>query len=288
MLIKEQFSLGISGIVRQYQARPFIKWAGGKSQLLSQYDSLFPSTFNRYFEPFLGSAAVFFHLQPRTSFLSDVNAEIINLYRVLQDDVDALLDDLLRHRNTEDYYYQIRASAPNTDVERASRVLYLNKTCFNGLYRENQKGKFNVPFGNYPSPNWRDTALLRQASRLLRDCADIRCASFEWVLEEADSGDFVYFDPPYIPLSLTSSFTSYSATDFGISEHRRLADVVSQLHSRGVFVMLSNSDTSLVREIFNLVGFHFETVQANRAINSVGSRRGKVSEVVVRNYGGPT
>jgi DNA adenine methylase len=285
--VREQLVFDMSGRRRHRRARPFLKWAGGKSQLLTQYAPLFPAEFTRYFEPFLGSGAVFFHLLHSPSYLSDLNDELVNLYRVLRDSVDALLADLSQHENTREYYYSLRSARLVSPIERASRILYLNKTCFNGLYRENRKGEFNVPFGNYAAPNWRDEHVLRAASDALKACCvHLETTSFDSVLQEAQPGDFVYFDPPYIPLNTTSSFTSYDGRNFTVNDHRRLAAVMMELHRRGVYVMLSNSASSATQRVFTMKGFHFTTVLAARSINSVGSRRGSIPEFVIRNYVG--
>jgi len=274
-------------------AQPFLKWAGGKGQLLEQYERFFPAARGgRYFEPFVGSGAVFFHLRRRDLFeeytLSDANEDLINCFRVVQQDVDALIARLEEHRRAHDktHYYAVRALdrdpawKATPPVERAARMIYLNKTCYNGLWRVNSKGHFNVPMGRYKNPDIANADRLRAASEALRGVR-LEVRGFEAVKDAAAPGDFVYFDPPYHPLSATASFTSYAADDFGPDDQRRLAEVFAALDSQGCRVMLSNSDTPFVRDLYP--SFRIETVCARRAINSASGKRGPVSEVVVLN-----
>jgi DNA adenine methylase len=267
------------------KAKPFIKWAGGKSRLLPTLSRHFPprEEIGRYFEPFLGGAAVFFHLEHPHSFLSDSNRDLVELYQVVQQDVEGLIGILQNHKNEREYFYQIRSQDPATltSVQRAARLIYLNKTCFNGLYRVNSRGKFNVPFGRYKNPAICDVDGLRAASRALQR-ADVFIGGFESILGRADRGDFIYFDPPYQPINRTSSFTSYTSVKFGEEDQRRLADVFTQLAERGCFVMLSNSDTPLIRKLY--LDFHIHKIKANRAINSKPEGRGKITELLILNY----
>jgi DNA adenine methylase len=276
------------------RAQPFLKWAGGKSQLLDQYAPFFPREPMRgYYEPFVGSGAVFFRLHPRDLFeryhLADVNAELINCYAVVRDDVDALIDLLAEHRDrhSKEYYYTVRARDRDpgwgdaSPVERAARMIYLNKTCYNGLWRVNSKGQFNVPVGRYTNPAILDADRLRAASQALAGVTT-EVAPFQAVLDRAGPGDFVYFDPPYVPLSETANFTSYAADSFNDSDQQQLADVFGKLARRGCRVMLSNSDVPRVRELY--AGFRIETVTARRAINSKSGKRGPITEVLVMNY----
>lgn len=268
-------------------ARPFLKWAGGKGQLLPQFHALFPRTFANYHEPFVGGGAVFFALAPRLAgkkvFLSDNNDELMNAYRVVRDAVEPLITSLSKHRNDETYYYQVRDYDPNTltDVERASRLIFLNRTCFNGLYRVNRRGKFNVPFGRYRNPLICDEVNLRACSEALTG-VEIVLGTFTDVLLRAQAGDFVYFDPPYLPLSKTSSFTDYTKYPFGIQEHQQLAQTYTDLSAKGVKVMLSNSDVNAVWDLYK--DFDIRRVTATRAINSKADGRGPITEVVVLNY----
>lgn len=267
--------------------RPFLKWAGGKARLIQQYIPYFPTYFKTYYEPFLGGGSVFFYLHERQAakaFLTDINAELITTYRCVRDDVEKLIDLLKEHQlqHSKDYYYRIRTTIESTELKKAARLIYLNKTCFNGLYRENSKGEFNVPMGRYKKPNICDLSNLRLASVALQS-AEIEIRSFEKVLNNAsNSEDFVYFDPPYYPVSTTSNFTSYSRYAFNENEQYRLRDVFVELAQRGVKVMLSNSDTSFIRNLYK--DFNIHTILARRAINSNAKKRGKINELLVTSY----
>jgi DNA adenine methylase len=269
----------------------FLKWAGGKLQLIEQFENLFPPDFRNYYEPFIGSGAVFFYLKskskPSKVILSDTNEELINCFAVVRDKPSELIEVLLNHRkrHSKQYYYEVRDLEPDRldSVSRAARMVYLNKTCFNGLYRVNSKGEFNVPFGDYKNPSIFDRNTLYRASQMLQD-ADLRVMTFDKVLDFAGKDDFVYFDPPYIPLSKTSSFTRYSKSEFSIKDQNQLSEVFRALDSMGCFVMLSNSDHSLIRELYRDYDKNIVVVRAKRKINSVGSKRGAINEIVVTNY----
>jgi DNA adenine methylase len=263
--------------------RPFLKWAGGKSQLLSTFSRYFPKHFNRYFEPFIGGGAVFFHLQPERAVLSDLNHELINCYQVVRNDPETLIELLKKHRNDKHHFEAVRAQDLSrlTDEERAARLIFLNKTCFNGLYRVNSKGQFNVPFGKYKNPKICDAANLKAASRALRHTTLVH-GPFEAVLVQAQKGDFVYLDPPYQPVSNTAYFTSYTRQSFSLEDQKRLASTALELSRRGCHVMLFNSDSEDVRALYSQ--FNIEIVQANRAINCKGDRRGRVRELLILNY----
>lgn len=265
------------------EARPVVKWAGGKTRLLTQLEPLLPTRMGRYFEPFFGGGAMFFHLQPLGAVVSDLNEELVNLYRCIRDDVEALVVDLKRHPYDKDYYYAMRAKDPTTlsSISRASRMLYLNRTCFNGLYRVNRRGAFNVPFGKYTNPTICHEDRLRAVSEVL-ETTDIRHGSYAQALDEARAGDFVYFDPPYQPLTPTANFTSYTKSDFGEAEQAELAATFAKLDGRGVRCMLSNSYTPLICELY--ADFRIDTVLAPRAIARTVEGRAPVLEVVVRNY----
>ncbi|MEX2681019.1 MAG: DNA adenine methylase [Candidatus Sigynarchaeota archaeon] len=267
--------------------RPFMKWAGGKRQLLGQFDPFIPAKFNKYIEPFVGGGAMFFYLLPERAVLMDINPELINIYKVIQHDVDALIASLKRHENDETYYYKMRdidldkdAFAAWTDVEKASRNIYMNHVCYNGLYRVNSEGHFNVPFGDYKNPILCDEENLRAINKALKGI-ELHVASFEKCLEYAEKGDFIYLDPPYVPLSLTASFTGYTKESFGPDDQRKLLAVMKELDRRGCKVLLSNSYCDFVLDLYK--DFKIETIMANRAINSVGSKRGKIKEVLIRN-----
>ena len=268
--------------------RPILKWVGGKTQLLEQMQPLMPKTFHRYFEPFVGGAAVFFDLRARrpemAAFLSDVNAELVSCYTAVRDDVESVIRALRDHVYESEHYYTVRALEPGglPSAKRAARTIYLNKTGYNGLYRVNRSGQFNVPFGRFTRPQFCDPENLRACARALRGVS-IEHGDYSSVLKSAKKGDFVYFDPPYVPLSPTSDFTAYIPGGFGEGEQRKLAKVFAKLAARGVQVMLSNSDTPLVRELYD--AFDLRVVYASRSVNSNAARRGKLAEVVVRSSG---
>ena len=273
-------------------AGPFLKWAGGKASMIEQYQDFFPSErVNTYFEPFLGSGAVFFHLRSRDFArqycLSDINDELINAYRILRDRPDDLLALLAYHQamHDEDHYYAVRDVDRVDDwptsaevVARAARMIYLNKTCYNGLWRVNSKGQFNVPIGRYDNPNINDEERLRAASAVLQNVS-ITTAPIREAMRDAGASDFVYFDPPCVPLDDNADSID---VDFGEEAQRELAMVFKDLDRRRCLLMLSNSDTPLVRELFD--GYRIEIVQAQRRINSDPDKRGPVDEVVVLNY----
>ncbi len=270
-------------------AAPFLKWAGGKTQLLRQFEPFFPKKMNRYIEPFLGSAAVFFFIQKRfrpfQMILADNNDELINAYSAVRDDVEKLVAFLKEHRerHCKEYYYEIRAMRPKNlaVTQRAARFIYLNKTCYNGLYRVNSRGEFNVPMGSYKDPKIFDPVNMRLVSRCLQH-VQLDCRTFDEFAGFAESGDFFYFDPPYHPLSATSSFTSYTPESFTMEDQQRLSHVYRKLDKKGCLLMLSNSDSEFIRSLYK--GFKLETVQARRAINSNGQRRSSISELLVKNY----
>lgn len=272
-------------------AAPVVKWVGGKRQLLPQILPLIPKRMTAYCEPFLGGGAVLFALQPRRALVNDLNQDLITVYRVIREDADALIDHLSRHENTPEYFYRIRdldrdkdAYAALSDVEKASRLLYLNKTCYNGLFRVNASGSFNSPYGHYRRPNIVNEQTIRGVSRYFNSC-DITFFSgdFAAVLEQVPEGGFVYLDPPYDPVSDTASFTGYNRGGFGREEQVRLKECCDALTARGVKFLLSNSATPFIRELYS--SYRVSIVQARRAVNSVASRRGAIEEVLVRNYG---
>jgi DNA adenine methylase len=263
---------------------PFLKWAGGKGQLRELILARLPARIDDYFEPFVGGGAIFFALAAQKRFrramLADRNASLIDTYRAVRDDVESVIRDLQKHRYEEEYFYAVRAIDPETlDLAaRAARMIYLNRACFNGLYRVNRSGRFNVPFGRYTNPTLCDAEGLRAASATLQG-VELVAADFEVVVAGARPGDAVYFDPPYFPLSATSSFTAYDPYPFREEEHRRLARAHRALGERGVLALLSNSDCPFTRQLFE--GLPVETVHASRSINSVATRRGKITELLV-------
>ena len=264
----------------KYRARPFLKWAGGKKQLLRAIASRFPQQFGCYHEPFLGGGAVFFGLEPCSAVISDINEELIATYKAVRDNVQAVIGALERHRATSEHYYRVRAreTTDMTIAERAARMIFLNRTCFNGLYRVNRKGNFNVPFGRHTNLRLYDRSNLLQVAQVLRH-VDIRHESVFSLKGRVRRGDLVYFDPPYDPVSPTSSFTSYTTAGFGRDEQVRLASLFAHLADHGVHVVLSNSDTPFIRRLYT--GFRIDRVMVRRAINNRGDKRGAVGEVLV-------
>lgn len=266
-------------------AHPVVKWVGGKTRLLPELLSRMPERFGRYYEPFAGGAALFFRTAPRRAVLNDSNADLIALYTALQTDVASVIRRLQQHRERHDerHYYamrekwnQLHGSMSNAD--RAAMFIYLNKTCFNGLWRVNRAGDFNVPIGRYTDPPICVPEALRAAHALLAR-SELRQGDYRAAVEDAERGDFVYFDPPYDPVTPTANFVSYSADGFGPDDQRTLADTARALVARGCKVMLSNSDTPFIRSIYK--GFKIATVKCPRAINSNAAKRGDVDEVIV-------
>jgi len=275
--------------------KPFVKWVGGKRQLLKQFrlmDLYPPEQFNvktgRYFEPFVGGGAVFFDLLPEKSFLSDLNSELVITYIIVTNDVDKLINSLKKYKYEKDFFLKVRSLQPKQlpNVEIASRFIYLNRTCFNGMYRVNSKGEFNVPFGKYSNPLICDEVNLRRVSKALQN-VEINCQDYKMIIKKARKGDFVYFDPPYYPINKTSSFTTYTKEAFLDKEQIELRDAYLKLHKKGCFVMLSNSNTPFINKIYNEIekyGIKINEVLAGRAINSKGTKRGKITEILVTNY----
>jgi len=264
----------------EVRARPFLKWAGGKTQLLAKILERFPEQFNRYHEPFVGGGAVFFNLEPKSCTLSDVNGDLVGAYTALRDDVDGVIENLKQHRAEEAYYYTVRDEMVSglSTTEAAARIIFLNRTCFNGLYRVNRSGKFNVPFGRYANPTICNETNLRAVSEALQG-VKIRHESVFQMGRRVRRGDLVYFDPPYDPISKTASFTAYTKGGFGDPEQERLAQMFRRFAERGVHCVLSNSDTPFIRSLYK--DFRIDKVYARRAINSRADRRGPVSEVLV-------
>lgn len=270
--------------------QPFLKWAGGKRQLLPEIRKYIPNQFGKYFEPFIGGGAVLFDLQPKQAFVNDANAELINLYNVIKTAPEALIEAARKHKNTEDYYYSLREQdrekgfSELSPVQRASRIVFLNKTCYNGLFRVNSQGHFNVPFGNYAKPVIVDEVVIRAVSHYLNE-ADVELLNgdFEDAVAKARKGDFVYFDPPYDPLSDTSSFTGYSLGNFGKNEQKRLKAVCDDLTECKCKVIQSNSVTDFIRELYSDKRYTLIEVEATRNINSIAAGRGKISELLILN-----
>ena len=273
-------------------AQPFLKWAGGKRQLLKVIKDFVPARYTQYYEPFVGAGAVLFFLQPKKGVINDTNTELINCYQVIKNNPEELLTLCQYHQeqNSQEYYYQLRGQDRQDNfescspVERAARIIYLNKTCFNGLFRVNSSGQFNVPYGKYSSPVVADFAVIKAVSAYLNK-ANVRILSgdFEKAVGRARKGAFIYFDPPYHPMSDTSSFTGYSINGFGIKEQERLREVCDKLSDRGCQVLISNSATPFIKDLYNDSRYEIVDVKATRAINSVSSKRGKINELLIYN-----
>jgi DNA adenine methylase len=275
--------------------KPFLKWAGGKRQLLPELKKYIPE-FNRYYEPFVGAGALLFELQPKIAIINDINSELINCFRVIKDYPKQLIIALSWFFNTEEDYYNIRdwdrskiwsdpLAAGMDFIRRAARTIYLNKTCFNGLYRVNSKGQFNVAYGKYEAKFKPDEENILAVSKYLNESqVTILNGDFEAAVKDAQEGDFVYFDPPYDPVSETANFTSYTRDGFGKDEQVRLCNLIGDLTKRGVNVMASNAYTPFITGLYDHYDFNLFEVQAKRAINSKGSKRGSVSEVIITNF----
>ena len=275
------------------QPKPFLKWVGGKSQLLPDLNGLFPPSYNRYFEPFLGGGAVYFDLRPKKAYLNDINAALVATYLAIKKKPSKIISELAKLQGSyrrksvvarEEMYYAIRHEynqLPASNIKKCIYLVFLNKTGYNGMYRENSKGEFNIPFGKYENPRILDEENLLAVSRLLKN-AVISSSSFATVVRKAKRGDLVYFDPPYHPINETSKFTNYSVDGFSEVDQIALRDLFIELHKKKCFLMLSNSYTPFIRELYK--GFRQETVDANRAINCKASGRGKIKELVILNY----
>ena len=275
------------------KSKPFVKWAGGKRQLMSELERNFPTKFDTYLEPFLGGGAVMFDLLAKRSNLkcnvSDLNSDLVLAYVTIRDRLEKLIESLENHsknyhKDSTRYYYEVRDQEPKNQIEKVSRLLFLNKTCFNGLYRVNSKGKFNVPMGRYTNPNIVNKENLEIVSKALQtEKIKISCRDFSSIIKDAKKGDFVYFDPPYQPVSDTANFTSYTHRDFTEDDLERLADLANQLNSKGCNVMLSNSNSKTVKKMFSS-GWKIKEIKANRAINSNSQKRTGHKEIIIKNY----
>ena len=276
--------------------RPFLKWAGGKRQLLPEIVKYVPKRISKhtYYEPFIGGGALLFELQPPKAVINDTNKELINCYKVIRDSLDELMEELSKDKysNSETSYYEMRDLDRSTkkyeilsEVEKAARIIYLNKTCYNGLFRVNSQGQFNVPFGRYKNPNFLDDAVLRAVNKYLNsNNITLLNQDFAEAVKDAKRGDFVYFDPPYDPVSETASFTGYDVNGFNRDEQKRLKKVFDDLHERDCKVMLSNSCTDFILDLYKDYQDTIIKVRATRSINSNALKRGRVDEVLVLNY----
>ncbi|MFI3685442.1 DNA adenine methylase [Vagococcus fluvialis] len=271
--------------------QPFVKWVGGKRQLITKIDELAPrkGSYARYYEPFLGGGAVLFNTQPNRATVNDFNEELINVYLTIKNNVDELILDLQNHENNEGYFYEMRGQDRKesykewSNIRKASRFIYLNKTCYNGLYRVNSQGFFNSPFGKYKNPNIVNEFVLKHVSNYLNK-NDIKFISgdYEKSLKGIRKNSFVYFDPPYAPVSQTSNFTGYTLGGFNEDEQIRLKKVCDKLDKKGVKFLLSNSNVPLITELYK--DYEINVVDAKRSINSDADKRGSVEEVLIRNY----
>ena len=274
------------------KGKPFVKWAGGKRQIVDKLLMYAPDEFNTYYEPFVGGGALLFELSPKKAVINDSNKELINVYNVLRNEekfkkMCSILNTYEKN-NSEEFYYELRNKDRNkssfdrlSDYKRAGRTIYLNKACFNGLYRVNSKNEFNVPFGKKTKVNTYDIGnLITVSNYLTMNDIKILNVDFEDSVKDAQKGDFIYFDPPYD--SETSIFNSYTEDGFGKDEQRRLAKVYKELSNKGCYVMLSNNNTTLIKELYK--NFNIHIIEAKRSINSNGKKRGKVEEVIITNY----
>ncbi|MDG8893358.1 DNA adenine methylase [Streptococcus pneumoniae] len=277
--------------IKKVTLQPFTKWTGGKRQLLPVIRELMPKTYNRYFEPFVGGGALFFDLAPKDAVINDFNAELINCYQQIKDNPQELIEILKVHQeyNSKEYYLDLRSADRDeridmmSEVQRAARILYMLRVNFNGLYRVNSKNQFNVPYGRYKNPKIVDEELISAISVYLNNNQlEIKVGDFEKAIVDVRTGDFVYFDPPYIPLSETSAFTSYTHEGFSFADQVRLRDAFKRLSDTGAYVILSNSSSALVEELYKDFNIHY--VEATRTNGAKSSSRGKISEIIVTNY----
>lgn len=270
--------------------KPILKWVGGKRQLMPEIENRIPSEYKNYYEPFLGGASVLIALQPENAFVNDINPELINVYKQVKEHEEKLINSLKKHKNESEYFYEIRSIDRDKKlyknlnlIERASRIIFLNKTCYNGLYRVNSRGELNAPFGRYKNPLICDEKNIREISSFFNNSnIEFYNEDFEVFLSRCENGDFVYLDPPYDPVSESSSFTGYSSGGFSRNDQKRLKKICDQLNEKGVYFLLSNSDTDFINELYK--EYNIDKVNAKRNINSNGSKRGSVKEVMVRNY----
>ena len=272
---------------------PVVKWVGGKRQLLPEIKKYIPKKFTTYYEPFMGGGAVLFELQPNKAIVNDVNEELINLYTVIKEFPEELIEELKKHAEfatDSEYFYKIREKDRNiieytlmSNVEKAARIHFLNKTCYNGLFRVNKAGEFNAPFGRYKNPDVVNEITIRAVSKYFNEAnIEFRNTDFQEALKGIRKGSFVYFDPPYDPVTDSANFTGYSKGGFDRNEQERLKKVCDELNKKGIKFLLSNSATSYIKDLYK--DYTIEVIKAKRAINSNGDLRGEIDEVLVRNY----
>ena len=277
--------------MNKYDIKPVLKWAGGKRQLIEEINKCLPTTYKRYFEPFIGGGALLFELQPERAIINDYNWELTNLYHVIKNNPDELIERLTiyQEKHSKEFYYEIRELDRKnefesmSDVEKAARTLYLNRTCYNGLFRVNRSGYFNTPMGRYRNPQILNSHNIRELSQFFNFAkVDITTGDFAEILKRTRKGDFVYLDPPYFPLTETSSFTDYTELGFGKIDQLRLKEECEKLHKKGVFFLQSNSDCPFIRDLYG--EFYIKTVVVRRSINSEKSKRANMTEVLIANY----
>lgn len=277
-------------MVENFLLSPMLKWVGGKRQLLSEIVPMIDKKCSTYVEPFIGGGAVLFNMQPKKAIINDYNKELINVYKTVRDSLNDLLDELKVHeeKNSSDYYYEIRSLDRGakfkkmSDVKKAARIIYLNKTCYNGLYRVNSAGQFNSPYGRYKNPNIVNEAVLRAISKYFNDNEiQILNGDYKDALRNLENNSFVYLDPPYMPISTSSSFTGYTEGGFGYNRQVELKQECDKLTNQGIRFVQSNSDCGVIRELYK--DYKIKTVKAKRRINSVAKKRGEINEVLIYN-----
>lgn len=271
---------------------PVLKWVGGKRQLLNDIIPMIPKNCSTYVEPFIGGGAVLFELQPKKAIINDFNSELINVYTVIRDYPEELIKELQFHKdnNTSEHFYAVREYdrkpeffSQMTPIQKAARVIYLNKTCYNGLYRVNSAGQFNSPYGKYKNPNIVNETVIRAMSKYFnKNNIVIKNEDFKEALKGLKRGAFVYLDPPYMPISSSSSFTGYTENGFNEDKQRELKELCDKLDKKGIKFLQSNSDCEFIRELYS--GYRIKTIKAKRAINSKGNSRGEINEVLIYNY----
>ncbi|OUQ08567.1 modification methylase [Massilimicrobiota sp. An142] len=277
---------------QEQKLNPVVKWAGGKRQLLDEITEMIPDNYTEYIEPFLGGGAVLFGSHPEKAVINDCNEELMNVYKVIRDNPDELIKALENHskNNSSDYFYKVRAydrdeSIYNamTDIEKAARTLYLNKTCYNGLYRVNKSGQFNTPYGKYKNPNITNEKAIREISKYLNDNnIEIRSGDYKNILDDANEGSFVYMDPPYMPISNSSAFAGYTSDRFNAERQAELKEACDELDKKGVRFLQSNSDCEYIRELYK--DYNMRVVRAKRNINCESNGRSAVNELLIYNY----
>lgn len=280
-----------SNLKRNLLVAPVVKWVGGKRQIINELSQFLPKDgYTKYYEPFLGGAAMLFHLQPQSAVVNDVNSDLINMYQVIKNNVEDLIQELKKHPNKEQHFYDVRdwdrdkvAYNERSNVQKAARLIFLNKTCYNGLFRVNNAGEFNTPFGHYVNPGIINPPVLRAVSNYFNN-NDITFLNgdFSAALNNVTKKSFVYLDPPYDPISDSSSFTGYTKGGFGREQQEALKETCDRLNKKNVKFMLSNSATEFIKDLYK--EYSIRTIQAKRSVNSIASRRGYVEEVVVTNY----